>query len=123
MVEYIERSKTKRKLLRLRFSGKNLDGHELSYNDGVEAAVRIIEDVLAADGIQELTSENAQLKEELAVTKQLLKDALSHIHLVALEAKTSNPCFCCVKNGENCKVCAGFVYVNTDKIANALSRK
>lgn len=49
MAEYIEREKTISKVRRCRFSGKNLDGHEISFNDGVYEAAVTIEKIPTAD--------------------------------------------------------------------------
>lgn len=49
MAEYIEREKTISKVRRCRFSGKNLDSHEMSFNDGIYEAAIAIEKIPAAD--------------------------------------------------------------------------
>ncbi|MBD5112107.1 MAG: hypothetical protein HDT42_06160 [Ruminococcaceae bacterium] len=49
MAEYIERTKAITKVKRRKFSGKNLAGHELSFNDGISETVTVLESIPAAD--------------------------------------------------------------------------
>lgn len=49
MDEYINREMARTNVLRLRFKGKNLDGYEQSFNDGVEMAAEKIKRLPATD--------------------------------------------------------------------------
>lgn len=49
MARYIDAEKIKRLLLRKKFTGKYIDGHEMSFNDGIAESIFAIDKIPAAD--------------------------------------------------------------------------
>ncbi len=49
MSKNIDAEKLKKKLLRRKFTGKDLDGHELSFNDGIMEAISVIDEMKTTD--------------------------------------------------------------------------
>lgn len=49
MAKYIDAEKLKRLLLRRKFTGKDIDGHEMSFNDGIFEAIFAIDKITVAD--------------------------------------------------------------------------
>lgn len=83
----------------------------------------VLEGNYTTSEIEALKSENKRLRNDLKNVQDLLQATVSHIHLVYLEMKTNkNPCLSCIKKGENCKECGGFIYANTKEIEVALNK-